>query len=565
MFFDGSLALFVAVAFAVFPACLIGGLIGVTPSLGRLLSNEQGLSEQYPHLVWRFVLINAALMAAYALLVIRYGRAREHDSRRVQTDGTENPASTTTPKRPTVAKAAELDGVGGLDSHGLDPEPMADAEGDTRVKLPPMTLSNEGAKPFNLEITLRQQVDWEIAADGRPLDSAYGGALRSLASGHKTEALSGLRVVIETDHSGDRRSARLLACLLSLELGDAATFSALHPSSLNNEPRDSFAAHAVDTSSVRVFYGTDGDSIELPGALQRPVVATQIAIVGSLLRLGKLDEAARLLTEIEPILGLDTLSWEAHQRTETARQERSAALHELRRAGLSEEEASERADEHARIVRARALSVIGREPPTPVADGFGLAPMPQDARASIVGLTEALCWIYMERDEPDAVLDVVSRSSSATFGFWKGAALARKGLNDAAILAYSDCIASSKATDRPAQRARYAKARLLIEAGEQMSARRELARLYANVPTFGDPEGLLERLSQKHAPNERARIPEGVRHAVWRRDEGKCVECGSDEKLEFDHIIPLSRGGANTERNLQLLCEPCNRRKGPRI
>ena len=40
---------------------------------------------------------------------------------------------------------------------------------------------------------------------------------------------------------------------------------------------------------------------------------------------------------------------------------------------------------------------------------------------------------------------------------------------------------------------------------------------------------------------------------VWRRDQGRCVKCGSNEKLEFDHIIPLSRGGSNTFRNVQLL------------
>ena len=57
-------------------------------------------------------------------------------------------------------------------------------------------------------------------------------------------------------------------------------------------------------------------------------------------------------------------------------------------------------------------------------------------------------------------------------------------------------------------------------------------------------------------------IPDDVKMFVWQRDGGKCVRCGSNRNLEFDHIIPVSMGGANTARNLQLLCEGCNRAKG---
>jgi len=59
----------------------------------------------------------------------------------------------------------------------------------------------------------------------------------------------------------------------------------------------------------------------------------------------------------------------------------------------------------------------------------------------------------------------------------------------------------------------------------------------------------------------RAHIPIAVRHSIWQRDGGRCKGCRSSEKLEYDHIIPVSLGGSSTERNLQLLCERCNRRK----
>lgn len=71
---------------------------------------------------------------------------------------------------------------------------------------------------------------------------------------------------------------------------------------------------------------------------------------------------------------------------------------------------------------------------------------------------------------------------------------------------------------------------------------------------------------QEEAPKKRSRrISQKVKDLVWNRDGGECVECGSNENLEFDHIIPHSKGGANTYRNIQLLCEPCNRSKSAKI
>jgi len=64
------------------------------------------------------------------------------------------------------------------------------------------------------------------------------------------------------------------------------------------------------------------------------------------------------------------------------------------------------------------------------------------------------------------------------------------------------------------------------------------------------------------AAPRREHIPEEVRRAVFRRDGGRCAACGSEELLQFDHVIPVAFGGASTADNLQLLCAPCNREKG---
>ena len=73
--------------------------------------------------------------------------------------------------------------------------------------------------------------------------------------------------------------------------------------------------------------------------------------------------------------------------------------------------------------------------------------------------------------------------------------------------------------------------------------------------------------AQAGVPPEPTRppIPEPVRIEVWRRDGGRCVRCGSQRNLEFDHVIPVVMGGSNTARNVQLLCEACNREKGPSL
>lgn len=54
------------------------------------------------------------------------------------------------------------------------------------------------------------------------------------------------------------------------------------------------------------------------------------------------------------------------------------------------------------------------------------------------------------------------------------------------------------------------------------------------------------------------RLSETTRHFVLRRDRCCCVFCGSEGRLEIDHIIPWSAGGSDDMDNLRTLCHDCN-------
>lgn len=86
-----------------------------------------------------------------------------------------------------------------------------------------------------------------------------------------------------------------------------------------------------------------------------------------------------------------------------------------------------------------------------------------------------------------------------------------------------------------------------------------------------------------HTPNLRIRVPEVIllnvfngfvrhevrfsRHSIFERDRGICQYCGKHfprTQLTIDHVIPQSRGGADTWENLALACLACNVRKADR-
>ena len=53
-------------------------------------------------------------------------------------------------------------------------------------------------------------------------------------------------------------------------------------------------------------------------------------------------------------------------------------------------------------------------------------------------------------------------------------------------------------------------------------------------------------------------IPKEIKVGVWKKDKGKCSNCGNKEKLHYHHIEEFADGGQNTIKNLTLLCVSCH-------
>lgn len=73
------------------------------------------------------------------------------------------------------------------------------------------------------------------------------------------------------------------------------------------------------------------------------------------------------------------------------------------------------------------------------------------------------------------------------------------------------------------------------------------------------------KVGKHKSKRKRTRIPRGMRHEVFKRDDYKCVECGASKDdgatLHVDHKVPVSKGGTDELDNLQTLCSDCNLNK----
>lgn len=96
--------------------------------------------------------------------------------------------------------------------------------------------------------------------------------------------------------------------------------------------------------------------------------------------------------------------------------------------------------------------------------------------------------------------------------------------------------------------------------------RAERARSCRKSPGTRDRNPVTPQAVSNPPARRRRSIPQAVKVAVWRRDEGRCAyvsasgrRCGAAGDLEYDHVTPWARGGRSDDpANIRLLCRGHN-------
>lgn len=120
-----------------------------------------------------------------------------------------------------------------------------------------------------------------------------------------------------------------------------------------------------------------------------------------------------------------------------------------------------------------------------------------------------------------------------------------------------------KAVCKPCWEIKYCPYGPLIEEFPLHSERDERScRIFGHdCPVFYVAEPFTET---KELRNISRTIPRVTQFRVLKRENQICCVCKSavsDPDVEFDHVIPWSKGGPSDEWNIRLLCRKCNRRK----
>ena len=93
---------------------------------------------------------------------------------------------------------------------------------------------------------------------------------------------------------------------------------------------------------------------------------------------------------------------------------------------------------------------------------------------------------------------------------------------------------------------------------KNLEARRKQGTEYAKNWQKNNPEKANLRNQKRKAKINENGVFLITNKFIKKLYSSECVNCGSKEKIQMDHIIPIARGGRHSEGNLQPLCQSCN-------
>ncbi len=100
-------------------------------------------------------------------------------------------------------------------------------------------------------------------------------------------------------------------------------------------------------------------------------------------------------------------------------------------------------------------------------------------------------------------------------------------------------------------------------------ANRDKCRAWNRAAYKRNPENAMNSVMKRRGIiAARGRLTRGLTKRLMISQCGKCAKCSADLAISGhhrDHIIPLARGGAHVDANIQLLCPPCNLSKGAKL
>ncbi len=130
---------------------------------------------------------------------------------------------------------------------------------------------------------------------------------------------------------------------------------------------------------------------------------------------------------------------------------------------------------------------------------------------------------------------------------------------------------ANKERDREYRKENHERTREQKRAYQQQRYARDRQRVLSIARAWkqANPHKLREYTRRRAAVKRHATVGIVDYDAIWLASDGLCGICREAirvyDEIHFDHVVPLSRGGAHSTENIQVSHASCNMKKGAKV